>query len=161
MRIEITKDWCIKMARLEDDYEIGAGAIAVDPVFDGEKAAADTSEQSEPSIAFGRLLRLMRRSQGLSVEKLADDAKVEMEELVGIEEDTHFRPKIRTVYQIATYFNLPQANLLQVARLTTPRDPRLTEEAVRFAARSEPVVALTKEERAALDAFVTVLSERK
>ncbi len=161
MRIGITKEWCLKMAQLEDDSEIGAGMIAIDPVFDGEQATQEASEQSEPSIAFSRLLRLMRRNQGLSVEKLAEDAKIEMEELVGIEEDAHFRPKVRTVYQIANYFQLSQANLLQVARLTTPRDPRLAEEAVRFAARSEPVVALTPEERAALDAFVAVLSERK
>lgn len=158
MRINITKDWCIRMAELEDGSEIGSGAIAIDPVFDGEAGAED---QGEPSIAFGRLLRLMRRKEGLTVEKLAEDAKVEMEELVGIEEDAHFRPKVRTVYQIANYFRLPRANLLQVARLTTPRDPRLAEEEVRFAARSEPVVALTDEERAALDAFVAVLSERQ
>jgi hypothetical protein len=51
--------------------------------------------------------------------------------------------------------------LLQVAGLTAPKDTHLLDEAVRFAARSEPVAALTVEERAALEAFVSVLSEKK
>ena len=162
MRIEITKEWCTRMAQLEADAEIGAGLFAIDPVFDGELAPmAGQSEQDEPSVAFGRLVRLMRRHRSLSVEKLADDAEIDVVELVSIEEDTHYKPGVRTVYQLANYFELSKANLLQVARLTAPRDPRLAQEAVRFAARSEPVAALTPEERAALEAFVAVLSERK
>lgn len=162
MRIKITKEWCTTMAELEADAEIGAGLFAIDPVFDGEPVlAADGSDHGEPGVAFGRLVRLMRRNRSLSVEKLADDAGVDVMELVSIEEDAHYKPGVRTVYQLANFFDLPRASLLQVARLTTPRDPRLTQEAVRFAARSEPVVALTPEERAALEAFVAVLSERK
>lgn len=36
MKIEISKDWCATMAQLEADTEIGAGILAIDPVFDGE-----------------------------------------------------------------------------------------------------------------------------
>lgn len=162
MRIEVTKEWCTRMAQLEADAEIGAGLLAIDPVFDSESVPmVHQSEQDEPSVAFGRLVRLMRRNRSLSVEKLADDADIDVVELVGIEEDAHYKPGVRTVYQLANYFDLPRVNLLQVARLTAPRDSRLTQEAVRFAARSEPVTALTPEERAALEAFVAVLSERK
>lgn len=158
MRFQIPKEWCIRMAALEGDAEIGAGAAAADPVFDGEAVPAF---QEEPSVPFSRFVRLMRRSRGLSVEKLADDAEVDIGELVGIEEDAHHKPEVRTVYQLANFFGVPRANLLQVAGLTAPRDDYLIEEAVRFAARSEPVVALTKEERAALEAFVAVLSKQK
>lgn len=31
-KTRITKDWCVKMAQLEGDSEIGAGAVAVDPI---------------------------------------------------------------------------------------------------------------------------------
>lgn len=157
MKFEIPKEWCIRMAALEGDAEIGAGTIAVDPVFDGD---AVPEFQEEPSIPFSRFIRLMRRSHGLTVEKLADDADIDIGELVGIEEDAHYKPEVRTVYQLANFFRVPRENLLQVAGLTAPRDDRLIEEAVRFAARSEPVVALTKEERAALEAFVAVLSKK-
>ena len=40
MKREIEKDWCIRMAHLEGDAEIGAGRLAVDPVFDDEAVPA-------------------------------------------------------------------------------------------------------------------------
>jgi transcriptional regulator with XRE-family HTH domain len=148
------------MAHLEADTEIGAGLVAFDPVFDGEPVPAAESLE-EPSIVFGRFVRLMRRNRGLTLEKLAEDADVEIAELVEIEDDARHKPQPRTVYQLANYFQVPRSNLLQVAGLTAPKDARLLEEAVRFAARSEPVAALSPEERAALEAFVAVLSEKK
>lgn len=160
MKIEITKEWCLRMAEIEANAEIGAGLYALDPIFDGETMHGNESSE-EPSIAFGRFVRLMRRDRGLTLEKLAEDTDVEVAELVEIEEDTHHKPELRTVYQLANYFKVPRGNLLQVAGLTAPRDNRLIDEAVRFAARSESVAVLTPEERAALEAFVAVLSEEK
>ena len=160
MKIEITKEWCLRMAQREADAEIGAGLVAFDPVFDGE-ASPVTETGEEPNIAFGRFVHLMRRRRGLTLEKLAEDTDVEIAELVEIEDDSRHKPKLRTVYQLANYFRVPQTKLQQVAGLTVPRDTRLLEEAVRFAARSESVTALTPEENAALEAFVAVLSEQK
>lgn len=157
MRIEVTKDWCIRMAELEADEEIGVGLVAVDPVFDGESLG----QSEEPAVAFGRFVSLMRRNRGLSVERLADEADVDVVELLSIEEVAQYKPEVRTVYQLANFFALPRATLLQVAGLTLPKDSRIIEESVRFAARSEPVEALTTEERSALETFVSVLSEDK
>jgi transcriptional regulator with XRE-family HTH domain len=159
MKFEITRDWCMRMARLESDGEIGAGALAIDPVFESAPAGVEASE--EASVAFSRFVRLARRSRGLSVEKLAENADVEISELVNIEENSQHKPELRTVYQLANYFGVQRANLLQVAGLTAPKDSHIIDEAVRFAARSEPIAALTPEERSALDAFVSVLSEQK
>ena len=159
MKIDVTKDWCVRMAELEVDEEIGVGLIAVDPVFDGESAHLAQSEK--PMVAFGRCVSLLRRDRGLSVEKLADAANVDVAELLSIEEDARCRPEMRTVHQLANFFKLPKATLLQVAGLTLPKDDRIIEESVRFAARSESVEALTREERAALEMFVEVLSGAK
>lgn len=160
MKIEITREWCLRMAKLEADAEIGAGLISIDPVFDGEAMPA-ASTLDEANIAFGRFVRLMRRSRGLTREKLAKDSDVEIVELVEIEDDAHHKPEVRTVYQLANYFGVPRHNLLQIAGLTAPKDTELFNEAVRFAARADPVAALSPEERAALEAFVAVLSEQK
>ena len=159
MKVDVTKDWCVRMAELETDEEIGVGPLAVDPVFDGESAHLAQSE--EPTVAFSRYVSLMRRNRGLSVEKLADDAAVDVAELVSIEKDTRYKPEVRTVHQLATFFELPRATLLQVAGLTLPKDDRIIEESVRFAARSESVEALTDDERTALEMFVSVLSGAK
>ena len=151
----------MRMAQLEGDAEIGAGQLAFDPVFDGETEAVPASDDEGQTIAFGRFVSLMRRHRGMSLERLAEDADVDMTDLIEIERDPHHKPELRTTYQLANYFNVPRSGLMQVAGLTTPKDARLFDEAVRFAARSEPTAALTREERAALEAFVAVLSEQK
>jgi transcriptional regulator with XRE-family HTH domain len=160
MKIGVTKEWCLRMAQIEANAEIGAGLYAFDPVFDGETMPGEGVNE-EPSIAFGRFVQLMRRDKGLTLEKLAEDTDVEVSELVEIEEDTRHKPEPRTVYQLANYFRVPRASLLQVAGLTLPKDSHLIKEAVRFAARSESIAVLTPEERGALEAFVAVLSEQK
>jgi len=148
------------MAEIEGNAEVGVGKYAFDPVFDWEPEQIE-GDTADPSIAFGRFVRLMRRGKGLSLEKLAEDTDVEISELFEIEDDTRHKPELRTVYQLANYFKVPRSNLMQVAGLTLPKDNRLVQEAVRFAARSEPIAELTLEERAALEAFVAVLSEQK
>lgn len=160
MKIEFTRDWCLRMAQLESDSPIGAGSIAMDPVFDHAPVPGVVTPE-ESNVVFGRFIRLMRRQHGLTVEKLAEDADVEVTDLVEIEDDARHKPEPRTVYQLANYFKVPETNMLQIAGLTAPKDSRLIEEAIRFAARSDPVAQLTPEERAALEAFVAVLNEQK
>lgn len=162
MKGEISKEWCIRMAQLEADAEIGAGQLANDPVFNEKTASVVASKDEEGlNIAFGRFVRLMRRRCGVSLEKLADDADVDMGDLIKIEHDLHHKPELRTAYQLANYFKVPQSGLMQVAGLTEQKNAKLLDETIRFAARSEPTAALTPEERAALEAFVAVLSEQK
>lgn len=160
MKIVITKEWCMQMAQHESDDEIGVGLLASDLVFNGGSASHCLAPKMEEShVAFGRLVRLMRRDNGFSIEKLAKDADIDIEELIDIEEDAHFRPDVRTVYQLANVFGLPRTNLLKIAGLIEAQNDALHEEAVRFAARSDPVAGLTSEEKAALEAFVAILSK--
>lgn len=158
MKIEITKEWCMQMAQHESDDEIGVGLLASDLVFNGDPAS-HRSASEESHIAFGRLVRLMRRDNGFSIEKLAEDANIDIGELIDIEENVYYRPDVRTVYQLANVFGLPRTNLLKIAGLVEAQNDVLYEEAVRFAARSEPIAKLTSQEKAALEAFVAILSK--
>ena len=158
MKIEISKEWCIRMAQLEANAEIGAGRLAIDPVLDGEFGPVEASDEDVPNIAFGRFIR---RKRGISLENLAEKADVEITELVEIENDTHHKPELRTTHQLAKIFNVPQSGLMQVSGLAVPKDVYLYDEAVRFAARSSPTTELTHEESVALEAFVAVLSKQK
>ena len=161
MKIEMSKEWCVRMAQYEGDAEIGAGQLAIDPVFDGDPIAAEASDEEGPNVAFGRFVNLMRRRHGMSLEQLADDADVDMADLVEIESDPRHKPELRTAYQLANYFKVSRSGLMQVAGLASPKDVRLLDEGVRFAARAEPTAELTPEEGAALEAFVAVLSKQK
>ncbi|RQO37230.1 XRE family transcriptional regulator [Herminiimonas sp. KBW02] len=160
MKIEFTKEWCMRMAHLENDAAISAGAFSFDPVLDVEQEEVE-SFLEEPNIAFGRFVSLIRRKNRLSLERLAEDTDIEIEELVEIEADTRHKPEPRTVYQLANYFKIPRSNLMQIAGLTIPKDIHLHSEAIRFAARSDPNADLSDEERAALEAFVSVLIDKK
>ena len=160
MRLERSKDWWIKRAVEEGDANIGAGLTARDPGPDVDMNQRPV-QIDETRIAFGRFLNMMRRRAGLTVEGLADAAKVDASELLVIEDDLHYVPGPRTVYQLARIFDVPQARLMQLAGLTAANDAGLAEEAVRFAARAEAVHRLTPEESAALAAFVAVLSQQE
>lgn len=143
----------MRMALYEGDAEISAGQIAIDPVFDG-------AEEDGPNIAFGRFVNLMRRQRSMSVEQLADHTDLDIADLVEIEMNPYYKPELRTIYQLAHYFEVSRPGLMQVAGLAVPKDEKLFHEGVRFAARSESTAELTPEEGAALEAFVAVLSER-
>lgn len=144
----------MRMAQREGNAEIGAGQLAIDPIF-------DVVDEEGPNIAFGRFINLMRRQREMSLEQLADDADVEMADLVKIEGDPHHKPELRTAYQLAKYFKVSRSGLMQIAGLAAPKDSKLFDAGVRFAARSESTVELTPEEVVALEAFVAVLSEQQ
>lgn len=162
MKMEFTKEWCLRMAELEaestSNFDVGPGT----PQREVELVSSEDIGSAAPdlNIAFGRFVRLMRRHRQLSLEKLAEDARVEITELVEIEEDARHRPDPRTVYQLAQHFQVPTPRLMQLAGLSERKDSQLVEQAIRFAARSEPVEKLNDVELAALEAFVVTLSER-
>lgn len=159
MRLDRSKEWWLSRAANEGDAVIGAGALARDPAYSASEASAAPAEENR--IAFGRFINLMRRQSGLSIEALADAAEVDASELLIIEDDVHYVPVPRTVFQLARMFNVAQPRLMQLAGLTVANDDGLREEAVRFAARSEAVHKLTPEESAALAAFVAVLGQQE
>ena len=119
------------------------------------------SREDGPNVAFGRFVNLMRRQWKMSLDQLANDADVDMADLVEIETDPHHKPELRTAYQLANYFKVSRIGLMRLAGLAASKDASFFDEGVQFAARSEPTAELTPEERAALEAFVAVLSEQK
>ncbi len=162
MKIEFSKEWCLRMARLEMETAADVEAGIEPPVANVVDVAGEVPQfAQDANIAFGRFIRLMRRNRRLTLEKLAEDADVEINELVEIEDDSRHKPEPRTVFQLAKFFAVPTSKLMQLSGLSTPRDARLVHEAIRFAARSEPLEELNSSERAALEAFVSVLSEQK
>lgn len=161
MKISISKAWCLHMAKLEGGSEVGAGTLEALHSNDEPQATQLMSYLDPAHIAFGRLIRLLRRKANLTIERLADETSVDLEELVSIEDDIHYSPDPRTVYQLANFFKLPRANLLQLAGLTTAKNGEIYEEAIRFAARSDTNAKLTREEQTALEAFVSVLGKNK
>ena len=156
MKLDYSKKWYENRIALEGDAEIGAGT----PPGTQTKALAKSNVAPiDTRIAFGTFVALWRRNRGWDVTKLAEEAGLDAEEILEIERDPHCEPEPDAVYKLAGVFGLSPKPLLELAGLIEPRTPRLREEAVRFAARSESVAALNDREREAFEAFVSAISE--
>lgn len=153
-RIHMTREWCLAIAQQEGTCEVGAGWLARDPSV---AVVADVVPIDRGRLAFGRFVSLMRRQRHLSIEQLAEQAALDMADVISIEEDIRYQPEPRTVYRLAQLFGLPQQRLMELAGLAVAQDSSVREEAIRFAARSEPIQQLTQEERNALESFVRAL----
>jgi hypothetical protein len=75
-RIDIPKDWCIKMAKLEGDSEIGAGLLARDPVLTND-ALIDSVANAHVGVPMNErhaltLLVALGMDSGEAEELLAD-----------------------------------------------------------------------------------------
>lgn len=147
-----SRQWLLEMADIEDSCRSVAAA--------GMAADLSLVEQGESRSrkVFGRLIEFARRARGLSLEELATQADVDLDEIVAIERDEDNIPQLRTVYQLGQVLRLPPGSLTEVAGLAKPRH-RVSEAALRFAARSDPTARLSKEEQQAFEEFVKVLAE--
>ena len=150
---EPSRKWLRKMAALEDrSGSVLVGGLAQDLGMLPGRAA------DRPRV-FGRFVEFARRTRGLSVERLAEEAEVDLAELVAIERDSVRQPEPRTIYQLAIVLHVSSGKLLELSGLAEPRDQELDEAALRFAARSEPSAKLSSAEQDAFEEFVKVLVE--
>jgi HTH-type transcriptional regulator, competence development regulator len=115
----------------------------------------------EMAITFGTLIELSRRQRKLTVEELAQKARVDVAELVAIEKkQTGHVPKPRTIHQLATFLRLPEKGLMKLSGAVVTRDERLRTAALRFAAKSAGLDKLTKSEEELLHEIVKCLTEQ-
>ena len=162
MKTRLTKQWIAEKAILEADLEVGAGLLSGDPDYHEKGETGSNPIKDESRLALGRFVNLKRRSLGLTINELADQADIETGELYGIEESeiTHL-PEPRTVYQLAKAFSVSHESLMILSGLAKENDEKIISDAVRYAARSESLEALNETEKLALDGLVKVLTERK
>ena len=116
-------------------------------------------DHSDSVGALALLVEFGRRKMGLSLEQLAKEADIDLEELVEIER-AYAQPTPRALHQLAKILKLPTEPLASVAGLVTARDENLEAAAYRFAAQSEPNSELSPQEEEAYNSFVSILLSR-
>lgn len=160
MKLVINEERFLEAIDRAGDHEVGVGMLAVDPVQSprGEYLRVEEVRFEPTHLAFGRLVQLMRRQKAWTMDKLADVAGIDIEEVLQIETDHDFKPEQRTVYQLSQVFSLPAKALMQLSGNATPR-AEVMHEAVRFAASSEPIARLSAEEAQAVESFVAALNK--
>ena len=159
MKLELDKAWYEKKTAEEADLEVTAAAPHGVQAMDESECIDERREDEFAELhAFGSLVRMLRRDRRLAVEQLAANARVDLLEVISIERDPKYVPKPRTVHQLADYFDLPDRALVKLSNATITHNSKLMDAAVRFAANSDKVMELSREERRALDEFVKFLS---
>lgn len=167
----ITNNWLRRWIETDPDVETEAGLPIIKPEVlqafipgkpeqRGLRSAAGTGA-GEESIVLATLLRQLRRRDKMDIPTLAHELRVPADELHAIEDDRGFMPKPRTIHQIAEYYRISARALLRLSPAAAERDSNLDEVATRFAASSEGLSKLSREERKKLNDFIKVLSEYK
>jgi transcriptional regulator with XRE-family HTH domain len=160
MKLNLSKEWYKRAGTSEEGLSVTAGVRTLDPLLVETSQYRRTMARKEClPHPFARLINLQRRARQLSMEALAEQADIDLVELYNIEHEAEFHPEPGTVFQLAETLELPEDKLLELSGLTMTTDNRFREEAIRFAARSEPVERLSPEEHEALSEFVKYLSE--
>jgi len=156
MKFNSDREWLMKQAELEDNCFVSVGGLV--------SAIEDIDQQSQgvnaARPAFVSLLDLTRREHKLTWEQFSQRLDVDLGELIGIDNDEKYKPTPRTVSKIAHFIHVPAEKLFILSGLARAHDTHFQEEALRFAARSQPVEELTFEEHEALKEYVKFLCER-
>jgi transcriptional regulator with XRE-family HTH domain len=151
------------ISRLEDaDYEgrslsmLERIATALNQKLTVVMTAREPEEQ-EVREAFHRVIQMLRRSRGLTIDDLAEKTKIDRTELVALERNPAYRPSPLTLHRLSEFFEVPDRKLAVLAGAIREVPEELRQQAARFAAQSNSFAKLTKEEQRVLDEFVGFL----
>lgn len=146
------RQWYARMIdeTLDDDFVIGPAAFGADP------------RPADPplAVAFSTLVCLARRNKRLSVGQLAAKLAVDAAEVQRIEADPTYRARPRTISNVARFFDLPVTEVMKLAGAAVSNDDTFRSAALKFAAHSEDMSALTEDEHQQLRSFIRFLREK-
>jgi transcriptional regulator with XRE-family HTH domain len=164
MEMLISQDWLQRRIDTDPSIDTDAGTpvdvlVSLGMFIAPELVANEVASHERASYSFGVFIRQLRRRDGLSVEKLAQKARIDVEELRLVEHDPHYRAKPRMVHQLSEVFKIPERSMMTLAGAMVANDNRIEQAAERFAAMSDDMSKLTREERRLLNDFVKFLAD--
>jgi len=160
MKLQLDSAWYEREIGNDANLPVTAGRSTLAPLREEARLhRVSLASRNATPVAFGRLVNLKRREEGMGLEELADRAGIDLGMLIAIERGEEFPLEPGTVSKIGNVLQLPLPKLLQLSGLTEAEDREFKEAALRFAARSEPIEKLSRAEDTALKEFVKFLSE--
>jgi len=108
--------------------------------------------------AFAKLVEFWRRQRQLSVEDLAARAGLSEAEVLDAEEGDAV-PEPRVLYALSCVLKVSYEKLLHLTGHVMDRDQSVETAAIRFAARSESMERLNRQEEEALHEFILALGD--
>jgi transcriptional regulator with XRE-family HTH domain len=120
---------------------------------------ADDSEVEKLGYVFREVVRNLRRERGLTIDQLAKKLRMDREEIVAMERNPGYRLLPATLNRLSEFYGIPQRRLAALAGAIREVPEVVREEAARYAAQSESLAKLSREERRLLDRFVRFLKK--
>jgi len=154
MKMEFSKEWLLKDLDKDGADIVTAGKLQN---VKGEQSCAPLEIKPVVVSAFAKLISLKRRDKSLTPEKLANQARIDLDELISIEQRPGYVPEPRTVCNLAAALNLPQEEMLQLSGNKVLRNDKLFAHAEKFAANAPSMEKLNSAERRALEDFVKII----
>ncbi|NQT11997.1 MAG: helix-turn-helix domain-containing protein [Planctomycetes bacterium] len=153
------------ISRLEDaDYE-GHSLSMLNRIAEALKQkmtvvmTAKDPEVGGMRHAFHLVVQMLRRRHGLTVDKLAQRADIDRNEIIAMERNSAYRPSPLTLHKLCSVYKIPEKRMLVLAGAVKATPQGFSERASGFAAQSESFAKLTREEQKVLDEFVQFLKE--
>ena len=139
-------DTCVSVGGLADNF----GMMQAPPI-----------PVSNPAIGpkvFARLVEFWRRKQRLTIKQLAEKTGLDEAEVFDAEQGDTV-PELRVLHTLSQALGVSYDKLLHLTGHVQDRNEQLKHAAVRFAANSESMEQLSKEEETALHDFIRELAE--
>ncbi|WP_298987326.1 helix-turn-helix transcriptional regulator [uncultured Roseibium sp.] len=166
MKLHFTSDWLRRHIETDPDLDCEAGfplrdATPLKRFVEEEKVPVQPMREVAPeqkTAVLHVLVYQVRRRDKLSIEQFADRIRVDAAELRSIEEDPGYSPRPRTLHKLAEYLKVPATAVQSLTADAIIRNDNIEDAALRFAASSDDLTALSRNERQELNAFVKFLS---
>jgi HTH-type transcriptional regulator, competence development regulator len=150
------QEWLRQQAALENNCYVSVGGL----VTAIEELQSKRVGSNVLKSAFGQLIRLFRRDHRMTPEQFAQDLDIELGELIAMEAADQLRPSARTIHKLSEKMKVPSGKLFVLSGLAEARDSHIQDESLKFAARSQPLQALTPDEHQILNEWVQYLCEK-
>ena len=164
MKMLISQDWLRRKVESDPDMDAEAGpfihALESVGMFLPPDIAVAAPQAPALLEAFGVFVRQFRRQQQWTIEELSRRARVDVEDLRQIERNPQAPPRPRVVHQLAAVMKVPERSLLKLSGAAVTRDEGFAEEAMRFAAKSDDMSKLSREEQRVLNEYVKYLTKQ-
>ena len=143
-QVQRDEAWVLRMADAEEGVSLQVSGL---------QGRLNILRAEAAQRSLGQFVELSRRQMGLSSAQLAEQAQVNLTDLVAIETGNAVAGNGQTIVRLAAFLGVDAEPLLSLAGLSPTVDQQLDELAVQFAARLEPVAPLEPREQEALNWF--------
>ncbi len=159
MELKINSTWLQKHREADEGHDFSAGDLML------RRPAMPATEEAHLQLAmnnaaFGTLIQLWRVDHKMTMQKLAEVAEVDLDEIQSIETDENYKPEPQTVCALASLMKVPELSLLQLTGNVVELDPNFIEYSMAFAANAKQWNQISKEQRRLLQQFMKYLSGR-